>query len=40
MSVIIQLVWRVHCAHKDLLKETEEEKGIKVKIEEEYYGVV
>jgi hypothetical protein len=39
LAVIVQLAWRVHCTHKDLLKETEEEKGVKVKIEEEHYGV-
>ena len=39
LAVIVQLAWRVHYAHKDLLKETEEEKKVKVKIEEEHYGV-
>jgi hypothetical protein len=39
LAVIVQLAWRVHCAHKDLLKETNEEKRVKVKIEEEQYGV-
>jgi hypothetical protein len=40
LAVIIQLAWRVHCAHKDLLKESKGEKEIKVKIEEEYYGIL
>jgi len=30
----------VHCAHKDLLKETKEEEQVKVKIEEEYYRIL
>jgi hypothetical protein len=29
----------VHCAHKDLLKETIEEKREKDQVEEELYGV-
>jgi hypothetical protein len=40
LAVIIQLAWRVHRAHKDLLKESKGEKEIKVKIEEEYYGIL
>ncbi len=40
LAVIVQLVWRVHCAHKDLLKESVEEKGIKDKVEEEYNGIL
>ena len=39
LVVIIQLAWRVHCAHKDLLKETNEEKRAKDQVEEELYGV-
>jgi hypothetical protein len=40
LATEIQLAWRVHCANKELQKETAEVKAEKQRIEEELFGIL